>query len=390
MLPVRTQGPNIHWHGDGPEPEGLLPWQRTTGNPSKHINRAKYDDDHRGTNTEALHSHQSVAKYVFVNQAKIDKTYDHDHDTSWRRKSDADRPAHRKAHVAKQHDGLDICGLHTHTMRVKDPNALDIAKRIDVHPMAVESVCSAEVLFFVIEGCPKADAVLADGGAVFSVPSVTLWDCVELRRFAEDFLIGKVVVIVNDADWEKKPEVLNQARMCQIALYRLGVRESHVAAPPAFYNGRETKGADDLIGAGGHLEDLRVIDSDPPTGLHAWIAERTTRWDQARRDEEVLWALSCYSGSAGIFSSPLKTLARVIGMNARRVSRAIEDLERLGAVVHEGDTSIRRNWFSRQYEWDEVPTITLIPELRSTDRPEQSLGDLVQLPMRTQGMVHAR
>jgi DNA-binding IclR family transcriptional regulator len=81
-------------------------------------------------------------------------------------------------------------------------------------------------------------------------------------------------------------------------------------------------------------------------------------------------ALSCYSGPDGVFQSPRKTLARVIGMNVMTVSRAVKDLERLGAIVIDGDLRTKLGWFSHRWEWNERPTITLIPELRSTDRPE--------------------
>jgi hypothetical protein len=245
-------------------------------------------------------------------------------------------------------------------------------------------------VFFAIEGCPKSDAMLSDGAAVFNVPSVGQWNCEELPDFVEEYLTDKTVIIVNDHDWETKPEVITQARMCQIVLERLGVPVTHVAAPPATYNGLETKGYDDLQGAGGHLEDLLVIDSDPSPILHDWIMERASRRDQARRDEDVLRALSSYCGSMGVFPLQLTTLALIMATYVNRVCRGVQSLERLGAAVVDvkGDLATRRNYpFSRQIEWDERPTITLIPELRSTDGPKQRLGDLIQLPLRAQGAI---
>jgi hypothetical protein len=400
--PVKTQGPTTHWHGDGPAPEDLPDWARMPGtrkNWQKHIDRGKKKvkgpDDHRGANVETLHRHQHVAKYVFGTSAKIDKWYEHDHDTSWKTTSAAVRPAKRAAHIAKRgelcHAGIDQMGLHRHKERVKDPNGDNMAKRIDVHPMAVKRILDTEVVFFVIEGCIKADAVLADGGAVFSVPSVSLWDCDELRIFAASYLLDKTVVIVPDADWSLNPTVQNQATMCRTQLYRLGVPDVHVAAPPSPYNGLDTKGVDDLIGAHGHLEDLIVIDSDPPQPeLHEFVSDRAKRRDQSRRDEGVLWALSTFTGSEGVLKAPLKTVARVMGTYPMAVSRGVHSLERMGALTIDGDLALKRDWpFSRRWEWRERPTITLIPELRSPDGPEQRLGDLVQLSLRTEGVTNA-
>ena len=87
-------------------------------------------------------------------------------------------------------------------------------------------------------------------------------------------------------------------------------------------------------------------------------------------------------------------MARVMAEpHVERVCRAVKSLERLGAVTVDvkGDLATRRNYpFSRQLEWEERPTITLIPELRSTDGTEQRLGELIQLPLRAQrSIVHA-
>ena len=189
-------------------------------------------------------------------------------------------------------------------------------------------------------------------------------------------------MIVPDADWIDNAMVINQAKLCQTALNRFGVQEVHVAAPPRTFNGRNTKGVDDFIGAGGRLDDLTVIDNNPPAGLNEWIASRTTRRDQARRDEWLLWALATYTGSGGVLKAPLSTVARVIGLNKMAVSRAIKDLVQMGAVTIDGDLAAKRGWFTGQYEWKERPAITLIPELRSVEMPEQRLGDLIPFSLR--------
>lgn len=392
LRPVKTQGPTVHWHGDN-LPEGELPeWARMPGTKTTwkpHIDRNKADDDHRGVNRDDLHRHQPYAKYVFPTSASTDEWYPHDHANSSKRIAAARRDAIRLAHLAKAHGGVERDGMHWHSKRVKSHS--NLARRIDVHPTAAPLLARASAVFFVIEGCIKADAVLADGGAVFSVPSVSLWEAEELAPFVTDHLNGKVVVIVPDADWASNDKVINQARMCQTVLHRLGVEEIHVAAPPVTFRGEETKGVDDFIGAGGHLEDLRVIDAEPPGGLHEFVSRTSFRRDRVRRDVSVLRALSTYTGPSGTFKAPLRTLARVIGTNDMAVSRAVRDLELMGAAVVDGDLAVETDWFSRRLQWRERPAITLIPELRSVDRPEHRLADVIRLPLRVHkgGIQHA-
>jgi hypothetical protein len=379
--PVKTQGPRIHWHGDEAPPDDLPKWAGMPGNRANwqaHVDRDKTDDDHGGVNVETLHRHQHFAKYVFATSALMDGAYAHDHAEAWKRASADERPAIRLAHLAKHHDGAEVAGLHAHEKRVKDPTAPSMAKRIDVHPLAVQPIIDSEVVYFVIEGCIKADAILAAGGPVFSVPSVSLWDCDELARFAHSYLVGKTVVIVPDADWNANDLVKNQARMAQAALSRLGVARTHIASPPSSHGHSSTKGVDDFIGAGGRLEDLIVIDSEPPAGLHQYVARHSLRSDRARRDEGVLWALSAYSGPTGVFCASLRTLARVLGVSPMGVSRAVRGLEEIGALTVTGDLSSKRGWFSHQLEWKDRPAITIIPELRSVDRRAQLLGELVR------------
>jgi hypothetical protein len=384
ITPVKTRGPHVHWHGDGPEPAAIKPWQRLPGGPGSktwtaHIARAKGRDDHRGVNTEELHSHQKLAKYVFVSSPTIDGAYVHDHNSGWRRKTEKERAAYREAHIARQHRGADTAGPHVHTHRVKDRGE-SLARRIDVHPLAVPLLEDAQVIFFAIEGCIKSDAILADGGAVFSVPSVSLWDCDELEIFARHYLEGRTVVIVPDADWQANPLVINQARLCQNRLRRLGVAAAHVAASPTTHDGHKTKGVDDFVGAGGHLEDLLVIDYSPPDGLAEFVISRcwSYRRDRARRDAEVLNGLSNFTGSDGVLYAPLRTVARVLAVDVKRVSRAVADLAAMGALtIPDGDLVARQGFFGSQLEWVSRPTLELVPQLRVKEQPPTRLGDLI-------------
>lgn len=390
--PMRIPGWR-HWHGDGTEPEGLEPWVRDRSpkhtrreHPDKdcplcaHINRGaaepKSPDDHRGVNTEEIHSHTRYAKYWHIPKPQVEETWTHDHATAWRRRPAKDRPAWRERHVSQLHDGADVQGEHQHTTKKKAAYG-DLASRIDVHPMALPRFADAQVAFFGIEGCPKADAMLADGAAVFSVPAVGQWDCPELDSFVGHYVYGKTVIIVCDDDWYEKDEVINSARLCQNRLLRAGVRAAHVAAPPP--NGKKKTGVDDFIAAGGHLEELHVIDHAPPEGLYEFVVERCWKYrkDRTWRDAEVLAGLTNFTGGSGRLKAPLQTVAKVLATSRKRVSLAVRDLEAMGAVVVHGDLASRGSWFGGGLDWVERPTIELIPELRSTVQAPVNLGDLI-------------
>jgi hypothetical protein len=413
IYPVRTDGPTHHWHGDGEPPEDLK-WSQTMPGDRKnwqeHIDRGKdpkhpkpdvdlshYPEEkrpkynvnsHKGVNTEELHWHQDFAKYTHCPPEKFDDPYEHDHESSWKKNAAAKRPVIRVAHVAKRgkrgHDGVDVEGLHWHTER-KKPTDSGMARRIDLHPMAVLPLIQSPVVFFVIEGCFKADAILSAGHAAFSVPAVGQWGCPELKDFAVEYLLDKTVVIVPDADWRDNKLVINQAILCQTQLMRLGVDSVYVAAPPG-----PLKGVDDFLGAGGDLNDLIVVSHDPPAEhIEEWVASHSRRRDQARRNEWLVFSLSMFTGPSGELKAPLQSVAKVIGMKKVRAWRSIWDLERLGAVEVTGRLDVKQNYLGSHWdreqqrriggwEWASRPTITLIRGLRST-QVRQRLGDLIQL-----------
>src|SRR5262249_31462343 len=129
-------------------------------------------------------------------------------------------------------------------------------------PLARRLLPQAEVVFFILEGTPKTDAVLSAGGVAFGVPSVTCWNTHELCTFAHRHLQGKTVLIVPDADWG-----INWPGDCQAPKIRTLVRgrgiDAHVCAPPhdakPFY-----KGVDDHLGAGKSLGELGIEGREPP------------------------------------------------------------------------------------------------------------------------------
>lgn len=259
--PIKTKP--LHWHCHptvSTKDIPVIPTGPSAGRPlskrqihtakamEKHIARNKYADDHAGVTNEDVHCHQDLAKYLFPPAPKIEVPWYHDHDEAY-----AGRPEKRADHVERWHGGVDVVGRHAHTRKRKDAS-VNYAKRIDVHPFVLPMFEKAERVFFCIEGCIKADAVLSAGEAVFSVPSVTLWEAPEdeLQEFAAVYLHGKTVIIVPDSDWHENGAVLTQAMLVRSALRRMSVR-AIVAAPPNLDSPdpkKRKQGVDDFLVAG--------------------------------------------------------------------------------------------------------------------------------------------
>jgi hypothetical protein len=391
--------------------------------------------EHCGMDCWYVHEHVSWAKYVFPIGDKVDETRWHDHHAIWHDHEGRSDKWIAK-HVAKQHFGseaawhgqehrhpnsydvvlgqralarwhklavhikyehegsdLDTEGLHPHTWRVKD-RSLNLARRLDVHPEAMKKIPTAEVVFFVIEGCLKADSILAKGAAVFSVPSVSLWDCKELKRFAETYLKDKEVVIVPDADWIDNREVVSQARLCHATLIRYGVARVHVAAPPVNWSGYpyRGKGVDDFLGIEGHgeLEELQTLDHVllPATKMAIdRLLERCTRSDQYSRNRDVIESMAIYAGPTGELPSSLGMVGRAMGLDGERVREAVGQFMAWGALSCEdgGDLSSRRGYWTGELEWSETPVIIIAEQYRAQrDEPHQ-LCDVVSGRIITNG-----
>jgi hypothetical protein len=394
---VETKRPVRHWHGNDwekrpAEKEWVREYDEWKNRPknayelpkkhihkaehmrrSGHIDKAKFLDDHKGRNNGRIHSHADKAKYVFPPSGKRERKWEHDHVESYR------SAKKREEHVKKWHDGKDLPDKHEHSRKVKNDSE-NLARRLDMHPMAVERFAKARRVFFVIEGCLKADAVLSVGEAVFSVPSVTLWDAPELKEFGERYLRGKQVIIVPDADWHEKWQLVEQAMLCKMFLVRRGI-EAHVAAPPIDARGNPVdglKGVDDFLGAGHRVDELHVIERRMPLFLTTWEDMHDGRRDRLKRDAHVLHALALHADPQGRVHTSFRKIARVMDIPDMSVSRAIKDLaENFGAVTVEGDLSTRRDYFSRQERWQkEGPVIILNPELRCSELPPLPLAEL--------------
>ena len=416
--------------------------------------------EHCGMDCWYVHEHVSWAKYVFPIGGRIVETRWHDNQATWHvregrsekwiAKHVAEKHAgseqawygqehkhpdsydivlshaalaawHKKAmHIKYDHKGsdLDVVGKHRHDHRVKD-TTLQLARRLDVHPDAMAKIRKAEVVFFVIEGCMKADSILAKDGAVFSVPSVSLWDCNELEAFARTYLKDREVVIVPDADWIVNREVVSQARLCHATLIQYDVKTVHIAAPPLSlkapvttqrdwsgytYRGKAVdlflgdqgelqtlewhgypyrgKGVDDFLGdeGQGQLAELQTIDfylSRETKASIKRILRRSTRIEQVSRNGKVLESLAIFAGPTGELPSSLEMVARATGYSRQRVTVAVKQLKEWGVLDYEGDLKERLGYWTGKLEWSDAPPIIIAEQYRAHEAERHQLGDVV-------------
>ncbi len=299
---------------------------------------------------------------------------------------------------------------HQHVRRAPSTEHA-LAARIDVHPMAVQRLDEVKRtrgrVFFVLEGCLKADSILAQGEAVASVPSVSLWaNAPELRPFAEVYLKDATVFVVCDSDWERENDdsVLRQALLCRDAIRRhVGHKRVFVAAPPPASckrHGPGTKadgkhGVDDMLGEGGTVDDLVVVEREAYSSYKQWFVDRTMADPDYRdkrklrgvgRDAAVLRWLVLYTGPDGrstvAESTIAKNLMEELGSKSFHaacvtVHRALtKSLNKRGAISFpDGPLSNRKPKGIKGIRGDWVGMIELDGELRAETRKDRTVRD---------------
>jgi hypothetical protein len=195
--------------------------------------------------------------------------------------------AHRrswKPHEQKEHGGeplprpttaqemVDRWHTHYEFAKYVYPKGEGRAKGVDVHPMAWPLLKrGGDVVYFVLEGLLKNDAVLSAGAAVVNVGGVALWEDKNLEWLARAYFerFG-LVVVVPDSDWCDNDEVWSQARLLQATLQTYGVKVV-VAAPPAKCADGERNWCNHLTRAGGRLPD-----EGHKNGVDDWLASGGT------------------------------------------------------------------------------------------------------------------
>jgi len=387
--------------------DGELKWDTKT----------EYMGDHFGVNPAGKHAHHHLAKYVFVPSPyeDVEETHNHSESKYWA------NPKLLKKHIKRYHKPKDgpvpeRREDHTYMKRVK-ARRIQYAARVDIHPLAVPLFDEAEVVYFVIEGCLKADSVLSnirktgEKAAVLSVPSVSLWNTPEIhdREFFKKYLAGRLVVIIPDGDWfvwkrneyskGNKGAVIRQSRFLQTYLATHGIESVVATTPRSIYLEFKgsIKGIDDFIGAGYNLSKMEV---NEPTvtysEIHDELVDRALKGKGKvtgfERDASVLYALSSHALDWQIKVRYL-TLARMVlmqGTNPKRPRRvpseellrpldcserskaldaerqsvwdAVDSLKKCGAVTVENTLDWRWDPYGQYYDFVEAPTITIAPE----------------------------
>lgn len=283
---------------------------------------------------------------------------------------------------------------HEHFSKVKSgPND---AARIDVHPWSMPRFRDASVVFAAMEGCLKADAILTAilkhdlNAAVYSFPSVTLGNCPELSKFSKMYLEDKTVIAVLDADWadpSKEGAVENQGRIYQGKLLALGIKSVHLSAPPQDPKDEHGhpifKGVDDFLGVGkGGLHELVCIDVEPPTGVIEWVLDHEVEGSKANQIKasmtaRILTSMAVFAGGSGMLSVTLSCMANAMGVNQSTVTRAIQKLVEMGAVEVDGTLDTGPSFFGGGEDWEKRPTIILHSDLRATELPHRTTGDVL-------------
>lgn len=380
------------------------PYEQLTRGWQKHVARAETADDHRLVNNPNDHSHEELAKYLFPPGAH--------HDVPWTNHNHATMPSDKLADHLDRYDHAD--GNDTvHLKRTKDPK-VNRAKRIDVHPRAVEQFAEAEVVYFALEGCLKADAILSEilrtgeRASVFSVPSVTLWDCREFPRFIDQYVKGRICIIIPDADWQDESKggaIISQALYCRSAIEEwVGRGRTHIAAPPMWLGDVRTKGIDDFLHAGGKLHDLKIVGPRVPEDMIFYgFKSLSTSPSGKRRDRAMLRFLSLHADVNGEYSAPLLTIARRVTrkrMDRDAVRQALMNLVETGVITTDKPlTTASRQWIpwpehnpygaewgSRGWSinrdqddfWRNIPTFTVHPRYRAEPAADRTVAEVVR------------
>jgi hypothetical protein len=309
---------------------------------------------------------------------------------AWRKKWRQKQEDELQEHLRDAHDRKPVEGWHVHDgvehkeilIPDKDPKN-DPGKRIDVHPWAAELFATARVVFVVMEGKLKNDAILSFirehnlPAVVCNVPSVTMWDCFELKAFAKEHLAGKTVFVICDADWYDNPLVDTQALLLRSRLRDYGI-DTHVAAPPIeFFRETGEKGADDYLALGHSLMDMEVRDVEIPQGalsdlMRDWLGAGDRR--RARRNARALEGLSIHTGDEETIHPSLQGAAQIMGKD-RYVRDAKETLEDLAAAdvitIERGTLEINTGLFLHDgtyipgLTWTQPPTVKIAERFRA-------------------------
>jgi len=400
-------------------------WYKVTKADGTFDRRTKYLGDHFGDNPKGVHKHVHPAKYVFCPSPYHWADKVHKHNSSFFRRN----PTILEQHLNKHHMRFDPKAGHvrlfkpapgrSHKWKSWEKNkSVNYAARVDIHPLARPLFADADIVYFPIEGCLKSDSVLSavldtkEKAGVLSVPAVSLWDTPEMNdpKFLKQYLGGKLVVIIPDADWYvwqrnkyskgNRGAVIRQSRFLQTYLQTQKITAVIATTPREVYEGSggRIKGIDDFLGSGRKLSDMEV---NEPTVTYSEIKDvfgeraidggRGNR-DGIIRDAATLYTLSLYALD-GKIRVPHSTLARMVLMEGKKPRRpkkefvtpmwrpmddsvrvnvlnnermvikdTLDSLVSEGAITIEGGFQWEWDRFTHEWYWKHIPTITIAPE----------------------------
>jgi hypothetical protein len=451
--PVTTGPPTRHWHADpeegkNPPPKVLEELRagtdaktmlKTTEAFRQHCRRV--DKQNEGTDApphetvEGMHTHPDEAKYVFPPSAKMDVVERHHHSSDFYTDFPEELDWHNYYwHTNPDYVEGDASGWHTHKRRVKD-HSNSLAKRLDIHPMALEKLESASLVYFALEGVLKADAILSAiiregrNESVFDVPSVSLWHADELKEFARTHLKGKTVVIVPDADWIDNDLVIAHARSCELFLKRqCDILDCYIAAPPldtVVQDGEEKrvikrnaagdklKGVDDYLAEGYSLNTLEVMERSPSPKIYyerkrvedlsRYRDGRKYRRDGLNTAERVITKLSYMANRDGYVKTAHSKLGEIMDVVQSTVTERIKFLMELGWLTAEikvqdvwqpaeGVPATKYRYVSVEglhiytsEDWRDTTRLIIRKDLRAIDGTPKSLGDIRERLAQTRG-----
>jgi hypothetical protein len=211
---------------------------------------------------------------------------------------------------------------------------------IDVHPLSVPKIAAGRPIYFCLEGCFKADAVLSQGAASVSSTSVTTWENPDLKLLLPILQAAPRVFIVPDSDFYASnkmdenmfnPAVVWQTRRAAQWLAAKGVN-TIIAVP--WLGTAEKTGVDDFLGMGHGLDEL----TEEPVFHNAYLAAVGL----TRSERRVLTYLMETQGTWGAYFP--SDVANHLDIDRKTVWRTMTKLQTMGVL---------KVWYGKPYERDD-------------------------------------
>lgn len=157
------------------------------------------------------------------------------------------------------------------------------AVQLDVHPFHRDKSVDPLVPLWIVEGVKKADCLTShlqggpkDGPMVVAIPGVYNWRTrtQALGDWEDIVLRGREIFICFDADARRNRMVAEAMRRFGNWLRSKGAAKVTYVLPPAEVNGREVKGVDDFVAAGGELSAMEYMKRPPDPSLDNAFSDR--------------------------------------------------------------------------------------------------------------------